>query len=154
MYYKKAILVFGRLLRTLTKSSVCKAWISRHTYLDQGFNRDQEGGSPRKRPFHCTSVRLTPASRSNVTTLGSQFLLVGSCVRASPCKLITTNCPFLKLMIRSMWSLITYFEMIRNHNHFATHDYKSKKWITIMFNVSSTVRWNSLKSTHWHEVRF
>ena len=92
-----------------------------------GVNRDQEGGSPRKRPFHCTSVRLTPASSSNVTTLGSQFLLVGSCVRASPCKLITTNLPFQKLMIRSMWSLITYFEMIRNHNHFTTHDYKSKK---------------------------
>ena len=103
MHYEKAVLVFRQLLRTLTKSRSCKVWIPRHTYLDQGFNRDQEGGSPRKRPFHCTSVRLTPASSSNVTTLGSQFLLVGSCVRASPCKPSTSTLPSLNFMVTSTY---------------------------------------------------
>ena len=30
-----------------------------------GRNHDQKGGSPRVRPFHCTSVRLTPAITPN-----------------------------------------------------------------------------------------
>ena len=87
-----------------------------------GVNRDQEGGSPRKRPFHCTSVRLTPASSSNVTTLGSQFLLVGSCVRASPCKPIMNTLRSLSFMIRSLSSTITDFGNGQKPHPFITHD--------------------------------
>ena len=39
--------------------------------------RDHEGGSPRARPFHCTSVGLTPAITPNVGNSGVQFLLAG-----------------------------------------------------------------------------
>ena len=39
--------------------------------------RDHEGGSPRARPFHCTSVGLTPAIIPNVDNSGVQFLLAG-----------------------------------------------------------------------------
>ena len=92
-----------------------------------GVNRDQEGGSPRKRPFHCTSVRLTPASSSNVTTLGSQFLLVGSCVRASPCKSITSTLPSLNFMIKSSSSTITYFRHGQKPHPVITHNYRFKK---------------------------
>ena len=55
--------------------------------------RDHEGGSPRKRPFHCTSVGLTPAITPNVGNSGTQFISVGVCVRAYPCsmKLIVTT---------------------------------------------------------------
>ena len=49
-----------------------------------GVNHDQEGGSPRVRPFHCTSVGLTPAIISNVDNSTASFLLVGDCVRAIP----------------------------------------------------------------------
>ena len=49
-----------------------------------GVNHDQEGGSPRARPFHCTSVGLTPAIISNVDNSTASFLLVGDCVRAIP----------------------------------------------------------------------
>ena len=47
-------------------------------------NRDHEGGSSRARPFHCTSVGLTPAIISNVDNSTASFLLVGDCVRAIP----------------------------------------------------------------------
>ena len=41
----------------------CTRW----TYLPGvGVNHDQEGGSPRVRPVHCTSDRLTPTIVSNV----------------------------------------------------------------------------------------
>ena len=40
-------------------------------------HRDHEGGSPRARPFHCTSVGLTPAIIPNVDNSGVQFLLAG-----------------------------------------------------------------------------
>ena len=33
--------------------------------------RDHEGGSPRKRPSHCTSVGLTPAIATNVGYSGT-----------------------------------------------------------------------------------
>jgi len=46
--------------------------------------RDQQGGSPRTRPFHCTSVGLTPAIAPNVGNSGTQFISVGVCVRANP----------------------------------------------------------------------
>ena len=49
-----------------------------------GVNRDHEGGSPRVRPFHCTSARLTPTITPNVGNSNAQFLLVGDCVRAIP----------------------------------------------------------------------
>ena len=47
--------------------------------------RDQQGGSSRRRPFHCTSVGLTPAITPNVGNSGTQFISVGVCVRANPC---------------------------------------------------------------------
>ena len=46
--------------------------------------RDPLGGSPRARPFHCTSDGLTLAIAPNVGDSGAQFLLVGDCVRAIP----------------------------------------------------------------------
>ena len=36
------------------------------------------------RPFHCSSVGLTPAITPNVGNSTVQFLVVGTCVRASP----------------------------------------------------------------------
>ena len=51
-------------------------------------NLDQEGGSSRARPFHCTSNWLTLAITPNVGDSGALFMVVGDCVRAFPC---TTN---------------------------------------------------------------
>ena len=42
-----------------------------------GVNCDHEGSSPRARPFHCTSVGLTPAITPNVGNSSASFLLVG-----------------------------------------------------------------------------
>ena len=53
--------------------------------------KNKKGGSPRKRPFHCTSVGLTPAITPNVGNSGTQFISVGVCVRANPCKKRKTN---------------------------------------------------------------
>jgi hypothetical protein len=36
--------------------------------------RDQQGGFPRVRPFHCTEVGLTPAIIPNADNSGAQFL--------------------------------------------------------------------------------
>ena len=47
-------------------------------------NLDRQGGSPRARPLHCTTVGLTLAIFPNVDDSGVQFLLVGDCVRAIP----------------------------------------------------------------------
>lgn len=47
-------------------------------------HRDQDGGFPRKRLFHCTSVGLAPAITPNVGNSGTQFICVGDCVRANP----------------------------------------------------------------------
>lgn len=47
-------------------------------------NLDQEGGSPRARPYHCTSVWLTLAITPNVGDSGALFMVVGDCVRAIP----------------------------------------------------------------------
>ena len=49
-------------------------------------HRDQKGGLPRSRPFHCTPVRLKPAIAPNVSNSGMQFFSVGDCVRAIPCQ--------------------------------------------------------------------
>ena len=49
-----------------------------------GVNHDQEGGSPRVRPVHCTPGELTPTIVSNVNNSSAKFLLVGVCVRAIP----------------------------------------------------------------------
>ena len=49
-----------------------------------GVNADQQGRSPRARPFHCTSVGLTPAITPNVGDSGAAFMVVGDCVRAIP----------------------------------------------------------------------
>ena len=45
---------------------------------------DHEGGSPKSRPFHCTSVGLTLAITPNVGDSGAVFMVVGDCVRAIP----------------------------------------------------------------------
>ena len=45
-------------------------------------NHDHEGGSSRVRPFHCTSVGLTPTITPNVGNSNALFLLVVDCVRA------------------------------------------------------------------------
>ena len=50
----------------------------------RGVNRDQQGGSPRARPFHCTSVGLTLAIAPNVDDWTVQFMCVGLRSR-SPC---------------------------------------------------------------------
>ena len=46
--------------------------------------RDHEGGSPRARPFHCTTIGLTRAITPNVGDSSTLFLVVGDCVRAIP----------------------------------------------------------------------
>ena len=46
--------------------------------------RDQEGGSLRMRPLHCTLLGLRPAISPNVGNSGAQFMVVGVCVRAAP----------------------------------------------------------------------
>ena len=46
--------------------------------------RDQEGGSLRMRPLHCTPLGLRPAISPNVGNSGAQFMVVGVCVRAAP----------------------------------------------------------------------
>ena len=52
--------------------------ISKKAYLPgTGVNHDHQGGSPRVRLFHCTSVELTPAIAPNVGNSSAQFLLVG-----------------------------------------------------------------------------
>ena len=63
----------------ITKLSVPQSYLP-----GWGVNHDHEGGSPRARPFHCTSVGLTPAIISNVDNSTASFLLVGDCVRAIP----------------------------------------------------------------------
>ena len=45
---------------------------------------DPQGCGPGARPFHCTSVWLTPAIFPNVEDSGAQFISVGDCVRALP----------------------------------------------------------------------
>ena len=65
----------------------CKGWKQLILTWHRG-HRDHEGGSPRVRPYHCTSVRLTLAITPNVGDSGAQFLLVGDCVRAIPWKSI------------------------------------------------------------------
>ena len=45
---------------------------------------DQQGGSPRSRPFHCTPVGLNPAIIPNADYSGTLFFSVGVCVRANP----------------------------------------------------------------------
>ena len=46
--------------------------------------RDQEGGSLRKRPRHCTRLRLKLAISPNVGNSGAEFLVAGVRVRAAP----------------------------------------------------------------------
>ena len=53
-----------------------------------GVNHDQQGGSPKVRPYHCTTAGLTLAINPNVVNSGVQFLVVGDCVRAVP---LSTN---------------------------------------------------------------
>ena len=50
----------------------------------RGRQLDQQGVSSRVRPFHCRPVGLTPAITTNVGNSTVQFLVVGTCVRASP----------------------------------------------------------------------
>ena len=47
-------------------------------------NHDHKGGSPKVRPYHCTTAGLTLAINPNVVNSGVQFLVVGDCVRAVP----------------------------------------------------------------------
>ncbi len=48
-----------------------------HTYLARRFNHDQEGGSSRVRPGHCTEARLTSTITPNVGNSSAKFLLYG-----------------------------------------------------------------------------
>ena len=50
----------------------------------RGSKPDQRGASSRARLFHCTLIRLTPAITPNVGNSTVQFVIVGTCVRASP----------------------------------------------------------------------
>ena len=51
-------------------------------------NRDHEGGSSRARPFHCTSVGLTPTITPNVGNSKASFFIFLDSVRAIPFSLI------------------------------------------------------------------
>ena len=53
--------------------------------------RDQLGGFPRMRPFHCTSVGLTPAITPNVGDSGSLFISVGSAFALTPANSMKNN---------------------------------------------------------------
>ena len=56
---------------------------NKNSYLPgPGVNRDHEGGSPRTRLGHCTSVRLNPTIVPNVDNSRASFLIVEDCVRA------------------------------------------------------------------------
>lgn len=82
----------ARATRVLVSVHVC----ARHaTYINLGSDeqliltwyrahRDQDGGRPRRRLFHCTSVELMPAITPNVGNSGTQFIRAGVCVRARP----------------------------------------------------------------------
>ena len=50
-------------------------------------NGDPQGRSSRARLYHCTPVWLTLAIAPNVGDSGAQFMVVGDCVRALPCKM-------------------------------------------------------------------
>ncbi|KAG8333299.1 hypothetical protein J6590_000426 [Homalodisca vitripennis] len=49
---------------------VSSSWLVNTSVLKWGY-RDHEGGSPRMRPFHCTTVGLTPANAPNVGISGA-----------------------------------------------------------------------------------
>ena len=49
-----------------------------------GVNHDHEGGSPKARPFHCTSVGLYLCDFPKCGKLGCIIYVSGNCVRAIP----------------------------------------------------------------------
>ncbi|KAG8333297.1 hypothetical protein J6590_000424 [Homalodisca vitripennis] len=51
--------------------SVPIVWASTFILTWRRGYRDHEGGSPRMRPFHCTTVGLTPANAPNVGISGA-----------------------------------------------------------------------------------
>ena len=72
----------------------------------RGVNRDQLGGSPRARPFHCTSVGLTLAIAPNVGDSTVQFMCVGSAFALTLYK---------QSKIRISLSLIPTFSVLNSH---------------------------------------
>ena len=64
------------------------AWADNFILTLRRGRRDQEGGSLRMRPLHCTPLGLKPAISPNVGNSGVQFLIVGVCVRAAPAPII------------------------------------------------------------------
>jgi len=57
---------------------------STHTYLAQGNPRSTCGIPQEERPYHCTSIWLTPAIALNMGNSGASFLVVQVFVRANP----------------------------------------------------------------------
>ena len=64
--------MYGELVQRCIEKC-CQAYLP-----GRGVNRDQLGGSPRARPFHCTTVGLTLAIAPNVGDSTVQFMCVGS----------------------------------------------------------------------------
>ena len=75
----------------------------------RGVNRDQLGGSPRARPFHCTSVGLTLAIAPNVGDSTVQFMCVGSAFALTLYKQSKIRSSSLSILCPSMYLLVTSF---------------------------------------------
>ena len=65
----------------------------------RGSKPDHQGASSRARLLHCTPLGLTPAIIPNANNSTVQFLVAGTCVRASP---LQTN---IKLISRMFWTI-------------------------------------------------
>ena len=59
----------------------------------RGSKPDHQGASSRARLLHCTPLGLTPAIIPNANNSTVQFLVAGTCVRASPLLKINAKCP-------------------------------------------------------------
>lgn len=87
--------------------SPLRCWVPKSSILTwHRGDRDRQGGSPRARPLHCTTLRLTLAIIPNVDDSGAQFLLEGDCVRAIPWLLKP------KIIFHSQTWLLTVFELL------------------------------------------
>ena len=77
------------------------------------------GVSPKRRPYHCTSISLTLAIVKSVVHLGSQFLEAGNSVMHH----LTIIPEVSTLLGRHKLSLVCYFPGVTIHTYWAWHKY-------------------------------